>query len=1269
MMSIIELIVFLVITIYFTSSILFLLVIKIQNRLSSFLSKKNVKHYTDKMFYTKKESIYLNIAVKPDNKELNKLNIKKDVVIVIDCSPSMSGEPIKNAVWGALEFIKAAKISEDNVNISVVTFSSTSNMLLKLSHKKRQINKAVSDIETDMGWTNIYSGLEMACDILEKSNRHGDEDCEKAIVLITDGYENEDDTLKIMPRLQRLNITNYVIGTGDANLELLYKLSEVNDNGKHFYSTDTKDFIQFFMDIQESIESFNVYDVYVTNKRYEKDFSYIGTSSGHKVLTVSPAKWYIPVLSNEGERIVQRLFPKQCIGLFDASGYNTSVKYIGNDDESHEFEENKISAKVIVMPWYPAVFWAVLINPVLWALIRKSFCRTRAILEEKPIAIELEPQPSLAIPEYKEVNEYQIMPSVYIGLGTLGTEIISAVKSLLTDNISIDKLPERCKFLSIDTEEYNASERAFGNASLSEREVITIGSDVHDYITGNTSNYIEKSLLHTLDKEAFDTLKGASGIRLLGQISYKKYIKENSGALESKIEELVQFLAELNESDHSPQINIVVSDCGGTGSAIFEDIHALIADTLTKKGLKDVRLNLIISRFSSKISDKYSYSQQGMNSSAFYLEIERIKSASKISLSVQSRNINRSMDYIFSSGFDPAEAKESVLKTAALVFTLSAASKDYIGKLDYSLSGIDKSEMGIVNTTSNVSCIPVALIKEYCSNRVLLSMGEELIGCIHDSGRIMLAGSTESEIRNSLQHLFSATPTVESDIIYNLPDLFRHILYLADAETNIIDLLCACLEEIPEFADEFYINENIKKAFVYTVKWMDQILADNKNAGVALILNSLITADEIVNQALAKAAQSSITDLNADSLALFTKERMSRFTDLMEAYQNMFRALINNIMPWSYAFMEGFPYNYTSSSVRSFPKSAGVLRKLRRANDLIEQKAKDYGFSDFASYTEKLYQKLSDDFNSIRSDMLNNIKWHFDIDTINENIQRDGTSFINNSYLELVVNMTDGTSDRIKCSDQMIQQVEKSFEKICNIWMKTKNFDFGKTDEIRAYDTPTRESQYFEYNSTEDSAFRNQLFTKINLITSYSESYRDSAYMRSLLSQDSFRLGKRYHVRQEDIFCAMLQRIAHENNRHMDFQFSSTALLLLNKFENFQKFIYFVAADSISIDTYPGTLEKCLVLKIGVRSYILTRPGDTSLYSAAIEYIYNGACLESGNHVDDSIFKYDRTLLTQALDTRMNDFLEDFRVLMELMVTSGGTVPELSDLSTKFIKG
>lgn len=109
----------------------------------------------------------------------------RDIVLVLDHSGSMSGNPLEQTKIAANNFVDTVI---DNSRVALVTYDDTSTIVSNLTNDADQLRSDIDGTYTG-GSTNIYAGLESADQILS-----GSQSRKRIIVLMSDGLPNEGPT-------------------------------------------------------------------------------------------------------------------------------------------------------------------------------------------------------------------------------------------------------------------------------------------------------------------------------------------------------------------------------------------------------------------------------------------------------------------------------------------------------------------------------------------------------------------------------------------------------------------------------------------------------------------------------------------------------------------------------------------------------------------------------------------------------------------------------------------------------------------------------------------------------------------------------------------------------------------------------------------------------------------------------------------------------------------------------------------------------------------
>ncbi|MDP1563628.1 MAG: VWA domain-containing protein [Pirellulaceae bacterium] len=162
-----------------------------------------------------------------------------NLVLVIDCSGSMSGNRIDNVKQGIRSFVERLR-PEDLVTI--VTYESTPRVALEAACKTdvAKIDRVIRELRAG-GSTNLHAGLMLG---YQQAEKHFDSERTNRVILLTDGIAN---TGVIAPaeiaadskKFNEKNIDLSTIGLGhDLDQDLLRGLSDAGRGLLHFIGDD-----------------------------------------------------------------------------------------------------------------------------------------------------------------------------------------------------------------------------------------------------------------------------------------------------------------------------------------------------------------------------------------------------------------------------------------------------------------------------------------------------------------------------------------------------------------------------------------------------------------------------------------------------------------------------------------------------------------------------------------------------------------------------------------------------------------------------------------------------------------------------------------------------------------------------------------------------------------------------------------------------------------------------------------------------------------------
>ena len=185
---------------------------------------------------------------------------ERDVVLVLDRSGSMEGNPILQTKEAAVNFLDT--VYEQDSRVALVSYDNEAEINQRLTRNSDWLKESINDIWAS-GGTNIYDGIAYADDLLSKSNS-----AKKIIVLMSDGMPNNGPSLNdwdyatpLIDYASELKNKGYYIYTlgffSELYSEELTYAQELMENiaspGLHFEVDSAENLVYFFDDIANQI--------------------------------------------------------------------------------------------------------------------------------------------------------------------------------------------------------------------------------------------------------------------------------------------------------------------------------------------------------------------------------------------------------------------------------------------------------------------------------------------------------------------------------------------------------------------------------------------------------------------------------------------------------------------------------------------------------------------------------------------------------------------------------------------------------------------------------------------------------------------------------------------------------------------------------------------------------------------------------------------------------------------------------------------------------
>ena len=177
----------------------------------------------------------------------------RDIVLTLDVSGSMSGNPLEETKKASYNFINS--ILKVDASIGIVTYDSSAKIISDFNMNESYLSRVVRTIN-DGGGTNIEAGLSTAYNMLQKSNAE-----KKVIVLMSDGEPNDgkigDELIAYANEIKNDGIYIYTLGFfandwgGKSSAQAL--MEAIASDGGHFEVADTNVLTLFFGDVADQI--------------------------------------------------------------------------------------------------------------------------------------------------------------------------------------------------------------------------------------------------------------------------------------------------------------------------------------------------------------------------------------------------------------------------------------------------------------------------------------------------------------------------------------------------------------------------------------------------------------------------------------------------------------------------------------------------------------------------------------------------------------------------------------------------------------------------------------------------------------------------------------------------------------------------------------------------------------------------------------------------------------------------------------------------------
>lgn len=276
-----------------------------------------------------------------------------DIVLILDRSRSMSGEPLEEVKIGAKIFIDIIEESTDGVkdgiigngsHIGIVSFSTTATQDSPLTTSVSDLKDSVDSLVAG-GNTNHSDAFQKAIELFNPLSTN-----DKVIVMFTDGETTVGPNPSIDAALARsLGITIYcigLIGSSGIDIDALNDWATDPDNTHVSIAPQPSDLEELFKDLATNISNPGATDIVideVLNPQFNIINIFTPTKGIATLLNDTTLKWTIDELgktSNEGASLV---FEVKHVGTMSGTKkVNESITYTDTEGNIANFDDPEI---------------------------------------------------------------------------------------------------------------------------------------------------------------------------------------------------------------------------------------------------------------------------------------------------------------------------------------------------------------------------------------------------------------------------------------------------------------------------------------------------------------------------------------------------------------------------------------------------------------------------------------------------------------------------------------------------------------------------------------------------------------------------------------------------------------------------------------------------------------------------------------------------------------------------------------------------------------
>ncbi|WP_043744681.1 vWA domain-containing protein [Paramagnetospirillum magneticum] len=513
-----------------------------------------------------------------------------DVVMLLDHSSSMGaapGSPLQMMLRAAGNFLR--QLSPDS-RVAVVGFNQVPSVHCTLAATPAQARSALQAISPG-GATSIAAALNQAVELLA----HGRPGMDKVVVLCSDG---QDDIAEIADALARLkaipSVRVLAVGFGDEVIHATF-LAMVADRQDYFHLTRARDMDDVFQRLAKEVNGPTGLLAAVTEPvATPVPFALIGDTMPFATVEGNRLVWSLS--GAEGDTAAEYGVEARCVGWLRPVEGKAFADWILHDG-GREPVDGPASPRILVLPRGFGWAWP-LFNPLAMILLGRLWpCPHPDQQKSRPpfdtVAVpELPPLPPIpAEPE----NPLSVRPSLVIGLGEMGEDLVSALKFRLADRHIPDTTTRMlCVRLGQPPSRLTA---LAPRVPLDARELLTVDLDLRPHMEAQVSRLrggphawapLESWLAETCPQTTSHGTNDRRKARFAALIDAPRLVREIGMALESLDSPQVILAGRADDPETSGILGEIAHICAEQGrpvTAILTRSSAVPAVLPARRGL------------------------------------------------------------------------------------------------------------------------------------------------------------------------------------------------------------------------------------------------------------------------------------------------------------------------------------------------------------------------------------------------------------------------------------------------------------------------------------------------------------------------------------------------------------------------------------------------------------------------------------------------------------------------------------------------------------